>query len=162
MKFWNRAGGQLSELVTADAAVVFYQIEIVALLDVGGQVAFPAELARVRNLQHRIPVDGGIIFRCVCLARCRDGAQVELLSRLAVHLRRVDEAIAAYPDLVLGLRKVGNDVTPLIVGHDHLGIPGRQICRFRNDPRAGFGPVCSRDHAADVVIVDRNRRCLRI
>src|SRR5436309_3755209 len=51
------AGGQLTELMTADAGPVLHHGEPVALGDGRGNVALAAELARVRDLEHGVPID---------------------------------------------------------------------------------------------------------
>jgi hypothetical protein len=70
------------------------------------------------------------------------------------------QPIAAYPDLVVRSRQVRDDVAALIVGDDALGILGRQLGRFRDDPDAGFWSVRADDHAANVVLVDLDRSLL--
>ena len=151
----DRAGGELAELVTADAGPVLDHAEPLGLGDlVGNIVVLLAELAGVRDLEHRVPVDRRIIFSRLGLVRRGHRLEIELLARLAVDLRRVDEAVAAHPHLVFGLGKVGHDVAALVVGHHHLGVAGRQIGGLRDHPHAGFRSARAGDHAADVVIVD--------
>ena len=61
-----------------------------------------------------------------------------MLARLRPHPRRIDETVAAHPDLVIGLRQVGNDIAAFIVGDDDLGEAGRQIGGLGDDPDAGL------------------------
>ena len=150
----DRARGQLAELVTADAGPVLDHREPFRLGDLLRNVALAAELAGVRDLQHRVPVDRRIVLRRRRLVRGRHGFKIELLARLAVDLRRVDEPVAAHPHLVFGLGKVGHDVAALVVGDHHLGVAGREIGGLRDHPHAGLRSVRPRDRAADVVIVD--------
>ena len=154
----ERARGELAHLMAADAAVVLHQVEPVALLDLVGDVAvLLAELAGVRNLQHRIPVDRRIVFCRLGLVRRRHRGQVQLLAGLAVDLGGIDQAVAAHPHLVFGFRKIGHDVAALVVGDHHLGVAGRKIGGFRDHPHAGLGAVRAGDHAADVVVIDGDR-----
>ena len=113
-----------------------------------------AEILRRRNLHHRVPVDRRIIVRRRRLVRRRHRREIELLAGLAAHLRRIDQPVAAHPDLVVGVRKVGDDVAALVVGDDDLGVAGRQIGGLRDHPDAGLRSVRAGDHAADVVVVD--------
>ena len=105
-------------------------------------------------LQHRVPVDGGIILRRCRLVRRAHGGEIEHLARLAVHLRRVDQTVAAHPHLILGLRQIGDEVTPLIVGDHDPGELGGQVRRLRDHPHAGFWPLGAGDHAAEVTVAD--------
>ena len=150
----DRAGGQLAKLMAADAGPVLDHREPLGLGDLLGNVAFAAELAGLRDLEHRVPVDRRIVLRRRRLVRRRHRLEIELLARLAVDLRRVDETVAAHPHLVFGLGKVGHDVAALVVGHHHLGVAGRQIGGLRDHPHAGFRSARAGNRAADVVIVD--------
>src|SRR5262249_31053953 len=58
---------------------------------------------------------------------------------------------AANPNGVVGLRQVRNQVAPLIVGDDDLGVPGLEIRGFRNHPDTRLGSVPSGDHSTDGV-----------
>jgi hypothetical protein len=106
--------------------------------------------------QHRIPIDRRIILCRGGIVRRRNGGEIELLARLGLDLGRIDQSIAAHPDLIFGLRQVGHHVAALVVGDDHLGIAGGQVVRFCDHPDAGFRPLGSGDHTTDVVIVDGN------
>ena len=152
--------------MAADAGLVLDRGQPFRLGDLGGNIALAAELVRGGNLQHREPVDRGVILRRGRVVRRRHGGQVQMLARVARNLGRVDQPIAAHPYLIIGLRQIGNDVATLIVGDDHLGEAGRQIVRFGDHPDAGFRPVRAFDHAADVILLDRDvlsagrkRRC---
>jgi hypothetical protein len=123
-----------------------------------GDVALAAEPALVGDPQHRVPVDRGVVLRRSARVR-RDGRrQVERPPRGAPHLRGVDEAVAAHPDVVVRGGKVGEQVAPLVVGDDDLGVPGRELRRLRHDPDARLRPARPGDDAADVVAVDGHRR----
>jgi len=87
----------------------------------------------------------------------RHSREIETLPRLGAHLGRVDEPVAAHPDLIIHiLRQIGDHVTPLIVGHDHLGEFGRQFSCLGDYPHAGFRPGRPAHCAADIVVVDRD------
>ena len=140
VEFRNGAGRKLAELMAADAAVVLHAVEIVGDLDVRRRVLAAEDLG-LRDLHHREPVDRRIILRGLRLVRRRHGGQIELLAGLALHLRRIDEAVAAHPDVVVGFRQIGDDVAALIVGDDDLDVAHRQIAGFRDHPDAGLGPA---------------------
>ena len=122
-----------------------------------GMSVLPPNWSLSGIFQHRIPVDRRIILRRSRVVRRRRRLEIEVLPRLAVDLRRIDEAIAAHPHLVLGVGEIGHDVAALVVRHDHFCIAGRKVLRLRNDPDAGFRALGTGDHAADVVFVDRHR-----
>src|SRR4051794_12829524 len=107
-------------------------------------------------------VNGRIVLRRRGRVRRDGGPQIKLAAGFGLHLRRVDKAKAAHPDAIVGLWKVRNDVAPLVIGDHDLGHSDRQICRFRNDPHAGFWPVRARDDPTQVVGTKRKdaRRAL--
>jgi len=145
--------------MAADAPVGLDDVKELALGLVGDVDAVAIrpgarEQALIGHLDHRVPVDGRIVLRRRLVIRRHNGGQVELLAGLAVDLGRVDEAIAAHPDLVFRLREVGDHVATLIVGDDHLGHSGAEVGRFGNHPHAGFRPARPGDHAAEIVGVD--------
>ncbi len=149
----DRAGRQLAELVAADAAVVLHAIEIVGELDVRRRF-LAAEYTGLGDFHHREPIDRGVILRGGRFARRGHGFQVEQLAGRALHFRRIDEAVAAHPDVVVGFRQIGDDVAALIVGDDDADETHRQIARFRDHPDSGLRPLRPGDDATDVVIVD--------
>ena len=153
----DRARGLLAELMTTDAIGVVHLPDPVFARDVLRDVGRAAEILGRRKLHHRVPVDRRVVVRGRGRARRSDRRQIELLAGLGAHLRRVDEPIAAHPDLIVCGRQVGDDVAALVVGDDALGVAGRQIGGFRDHPDAGFRPLRAAHHAADVVGVDRNR-----
>jgi hypothetical protein len=127
-----------------------------ALLDRGEPLLLalhrPArEFVRRRHLEEREPVHRRIDLRGFS-RRCgvaRD--EIERASRRHRALARIDEAVAAHPDVVHAFRKVGNDVAALLVGDDDLGVLRRQLVRLGDDPHAGFGALRAGDDAHDVV-----------
>ena len=158
----NRAGRQLAELVAADAAVVFHHVEIIGELDVL-RCFFAAEHLGLGDFHHRVPIDRRVIARGGRCVRRGHGSQVKQLAGRALHLRRIDEAVAAHPHVIIGFRQIGDDIAALIVGDDDADETHRQIARFRDHPDAGLRPLRTGDHAADVVVVNGNRsRLLRL
>src|SRR6516225_8259576 len=108
----DRTGRLLAELVAADAANVLHLLEPVDLGELLGNVALAAELALIRDLHHRVPVDRRIVMRCLRLVWRRNRLEVELLARLGAQLGRVYEPVAAHPDAVVRGRKVWDHVPP--------------------------------------------------
>src|SRR5260370_3246782 len=108
------------------------------------------KFARVRDLEHRVPVDRGIVFRGRRRARGCHRAQVDDLSGYGLDFWRVDEPVAAHPHLVARLRKFGQDIAAVIVGDHDLRELGRQVAGLRDHPDTGFRPTPTADHAAPV------------
>ena len=152
----------LPELMAADAVDVAHALAPSLARDVLRDLARTAEILLGRHFHHRVPVDRRIILRRRPLVGRRHRREIELLAGLGAHLRRVYQPKTAHPNLVVRVRQVRNDVAALIVRDDDLGILGRQLGRLRDYPDAGFRPARTGDHAADVVIVDRDRRLLRV
>ena len=162
----DRARARRAERMAGHAAERFDVGEPVVLVALSGIDAVAGragagEFALGRNPQHRIPVDRRIVLRRRFLVRRDHGGEVELPSGLGVDLRRVDEAVAAHPHLVFRLRQIRDDVTALVVGDDDLGVFGRQVGGLRDHPHAGLRSLRPGHDAADVVIVDGDRRRLR-
>jgi hypothetical protein len=148
----------LPELMTADAVDVVHPLAPGFLRDVLRDLGGASEIARRRDLHHRVPIDRRIVVRGRSLVGgCYRGV-IDDLAGLRPHPRRIHEPVAAHPHLVICGGEIGDDIAALIVGDDALDIPRRQIGCFRDHPHAGLGPVRAGDHAADVVIVDRDRR----
>src|SRR5262249_26015181 len=97
------AGGEVAELMAADALAALERADPFDLGDIGRDVTLTAELVGARDLHHCVPVDRRIIHRRGGLTRRRHRRKIEMLTGLAVDLGGIDEAIAAHPDLVLGL-----------------------------------------------------------
>jgi hypothetical protein len=148
------ASGKTAELVTADALTAFEQTDPFDLRDIGRDVALAAELVLARHLHHGVPVDRRIILGRRGFVRCRYGGEIELFAGLAVDLRRIDKAVAADPYLVLGLGKIGQHITALIVRDHAAGEPRRQVPGFRDHPHSCLGAAGAPHHAADIVVVD--------
>src|SRR5262245_30791959 len=158
----NLACRLVAELVTVAATVQLDDVEplLLALKGHRHAVAFEActgEQALVWNVKHGKPIDGWIVLRCRRSIGRNHGLQVDERARLGFHLRRIDEPVAAHPDIVRGFWQVGHHVAPARIGDYHLGEPGAQVCRFRDYPDTGFRPPRAGDYPADVVIVDLDR-----
>ena len=86
------------------------------------------------------------------------GGHVQDLARLGAHLCGIHEPVAAHPDLIIGHRKIGDQITSLIVRHDDAGEFGGQVRGLGDHPYASFRPIGAAHHAADVVIVNGDDR----
>ncbi len=111
-----------------------------------------------RNLQHRIPVDTGIILGRGGGVGRGHRAEVQQMARRALLLRRIDQAIAPHPDAVICLRQVRHEIAPAIIGDHDLGEFGREIRRLGDHPDPGLGSVQSADDAAQIARADMERR----
>ena len=156
----DSAGRFLTELMAADAIDIAHALTPDVARDVLRDVSGAAEILFRRHLQKRVPVDRRIIMRRRPLIRRRHGGEIELLAGLGAHLGRIHEPIAAHPDAVVCPRQIGNDVAALVVGDDHLGVFGRKVGGLGDHPDAGLRASRPSHHAANVIIVDGNRRRL--
>ena len=117
---------------------------------------FSGKFALVRHVEERHPVARRVVLRGRLRVRRDHRGQVERLAGRRLHLRRIDEAVAAHPHVVVRLREVGDDVASAVVGDDDLREPRRQVVRFGDHPDARLGSLRAGDDAADVVVVDRH------
>ena len=152
----DRARRLLPELMAADAVDIVHAHAPDVARDALRNVGMAAEILLGRQLHHRVPVDRRIVMRRRGRIRRDHRGVIERLAGLGAHLRRVDQPVAAHPDLIIAERQIRDDVAALVVGDHALGVAGRQVGGLGDHPHAGFGPVRARDHAADVVIVDRH------
>ena len=152
----NRARRQLSKLVAADTAVVLHQEHPVVGLHIVGNIALAAELVGRRHLQHRVPVDRRIILRRRFFIRRRNRSEIERCARLCIHMRGINEAVAAHPNLVFRFRQIRQRIAPGIIGHDHLCKTRRQILRLGDDPHARFRPLGPAHDARNIISALRN------
>src|SRR6516162_2232618 len=85
------------------------------------------------------------------IRRTRRGCrgEIEPLTRLCPHLRRVDQPVATHPDIVIGLRQVRQQIAALIVGHDYATELRRQLGCLGDDPNPRLAALRARDDAAD-------------
>ena len=158
----NRARPESADPVAGDAAGGLYRIQPLPLRGYIFRHALVAlragKLVLIRDVQHRIPVDRRIILRSGRRIRRRHGRQIDDLPRLRDDPRRVDEPVAAHPDIVIRLGKVRNHIASLIVGHDDFGERRWQPGGFGNHPDARLRPVRAPHHAAEIILVDADRR----
>ena len=119
--------------------------------DAVARVASAGELIRRRHVDHRVPVVGGIVLRGGARVRRLHGGQRQVLTNRALHRRRVDEAVAANPHLVVRLRQIGHDEAALIVGDDDLVELRRRVGGLGDHPDAGFRSIRAVHDAADVI-----------
>ena len=114
------------------------------------------ELALLGHLDHREPVPGRIVLRGRRRVGSHDGNQVLHGTGAHPQLLRVHQPVPAHPDVVRGLRQIGNHVAPLVVGHHGLAEPGPQIHRLRDHPNACLRSLWPHHDAADIIGVDLN------
>ena len=110
----------------------------------------------VGNLQQAEPRGGGIDGGGGPEIGGHGGREVETLPAHPGHPLGVEQAVAAHEDLVAGLGEVGHHVPPLVVGHHDARERRGQVAGLGDHPDPGLGPLRARDHAADVVRVERN------
>ena len=110
-----------------------------------------------RNLHHRVPIQRRVVVRRCPLIGRRQRGVIKELTGFAAQLGRIDQPVAANPDLVVHVRRqIRNDVATGIVGDDYLGKFGWQLGRLCDDPNTGFGPRRAAYDAADVNLADRH------
>ena len=151
----------VAELVAGAAALRLDVGEPLAWLRmlVGHAVALrpgAGEQALVRNFHHRVPPLRRVVLGRRRGRRRRHRGEIEDFSGRRAHLRRIDQAVAAHPDAVGGLRQFRQDVAALIVGDDDLGELGGQIGGFRDHPDAGLGALGAAHDAAEIAVADRD------
>jgi hypothetical protein len=76
------------------------------------------EGARLGHAHHREPVHRRVVLRRFRRRRGDDRGEIQRASRVPAHLRRVDEPVAAHPDVVARARQIRNQVAPGVVGDD--------------------------------------------
>ena len=139
-----------------------------AALDDVQPLALALDLLRCGNslfagtLQHREPVDRRIILRRRRRVRRRHRRQVEQLARRGLHLGRIDEAVAAHPDAVIGLRQIGNDVAALSSVTTILANLRRQVrvSAITQTPASGpLGPVTTPPISASPILIAASWDC---
>ena len=108
------------------------------------------ELMCRRWLDQRVPVVAGVVLRCSLLVRRHDAGERHVLpARGQLDLRRVDQPIAADPDIVGRLGQLGQQEPTTGVRHHDLGELGLQLVGFRNHPDTGLRAVVTGDGAGD-------------
>ena len=147
--------------MAADAVDIVHPLAPDILRDLLRNIGAAAEILCRRDLHQRVPVDRRVIMRRRRIVRRRHRREIDLLAGLGAPLGRIHQPVAAHPDGIVHIRRqVRDHVTALIVGDDDLGEFCRQLGGFRDHPDAGLRAVGSGYHAADVVIVDCDRRWL--
>src|SRR5262249_12518106 len=73
-----------------------------------------------------------------------------------LNLRRIDETVTSHPDVVIGLRKFGDQVLAFVIGNDDLDELGGKISRLRNDPHSRFRTTAAGDNATDIIAANAN------
>ena len=124
------------------------------LADAVSLVAGAGKFAGGGDLEQRIPVDAGIIFRRRGGVRRRDRREIHELAGRALNFRQIDQPITTHPEAVVGLGKIGNDIAAALIGHHHFGKFGGEVGRLRDHPDAGLGPGRSSDDATEIAVAD--------
>src|SRR4051812_9622605 len=138
--------------MAADAAVRLHGVEPFGL----ARRFADRELALRRDREHRIPVDGRVILRRRAFVRRDAGFQAQRgPARSRLDFFRVDESIAAYPDLIARLRQVRNDEAAPVIRHYDPGELGRQLVGLGDHPDTGLGRFAVGDDALDALRVSR-------
>ena len=153
------AGRQVPELV-AELAALLQAVDPRRLVaharrDAVAGVAGAGELVLGRHLHQRVPVVGGVDLRRLARVRGRDRVEVERVARPAGDRLGVAEAVAAHPDLVVGVGQVRQHVAPGVVGDHDLAEPGVEVVGLGDHPDPRLGPVGAPHDPADVVGVER-------
>ena len=115
------------------------------------------EVALRRHVHEREPIERGIVIGGCFRVRGGHGSQVQHVAWGGRYLRRIDEAVAADPYAVVALRKIGHQISALIVGHHDFAECGWQVRRLGDHPHAGFRAARTGDYATDVIGIDRDR-----
>src|SRR6185436_8446329 len=108
----------VADLVTGIAAVGLQEAQPLTLVSQrrGNAVAGgprTREEAGVWNLEHRVPIDGGIIFCGRRFIGSCYRTDVHGLAEIALGFGGVHQAIAARPHGVASSRQIGNEITSL-------------------------------------------------
>ncbi len=114
------------------------------------------EQALVRNFHHRVPPLRRVVLGGRSRRRRRHRGEIEDFSGRRPHLRGIDQAVAAHPDAVGGLRQFRQDVAAFTVGDDDLGEFGGQVGGFRDHPDAGLRALGAAHDPAEVAVADRD------
>ncbi len=160
---WKGAGRLITNLVTGDAAIGLDHAQPLALVLEAGRHAIAVhagarEKAFVRDFQHRIPIDRGVIRGRGSVRGRGHRVKRQRVARGGLNLWRIYKAITANPHAVARPGQIGHQEAPLAVRHHDPGVFGGQITRFGDDPDAGFRPFRPGDDSADVVRPGMDRR----
>ena len=72
----------------------------------------------------------------------------------ALNFRQIDEPVTAHPQAVACLGKIGNHITPTLIGDYDFGKFGGEVACLRDHPNADLGPGRSSDDATDISVAD--------
>src|SRR6266851_6645493 len=144
--FWYGAYSFGAEGVARLAGAGLYDVEPCTLARNLGQ----RKLALLRYSKHRKPVNCRIVFRRLPGSRCNHRVQVDDLPRHRLYLRRINQAVASYPHVVIRLGKIRHHVAASIIGNYDFRELGGKIGRLRNHPHARFRPLSAGDHSAEI------------
>ncbi len=112
------------------------------------------EITLGRHLHQGVPVLCRIVMGSRLFVRCDNRFQVDDLAGCRLDLRRVHEAIATDPHVVVAARQVGHEVAALVVGHHALDQTGWRGPGFRDHPDPCLRSLRASHHAADIVVID--------
>ena len=150
------ADDAVAELVAEHAALLLHVEPLVLVLEVGGDAVAvgprPRELVLRRRPDQRVPVVGGIDRRGLAGGRGNRRREVHRVARRRLHRGGVDEAVAAHPDVVGGVRQVRDEVPAAVAGHHALHELRGQPGGLGDHPHPLLGAVRARHDAADVVL----------
>ena len=150
------AGGHVAHLV-AELTAVLQPVDPLGLVPHGpaDAVAVRAgarELARRRHLEQRVPVVGGVDARRLLRGGRRGHRQGHLVPGPRRLLPGVDEAVAAHPELVAGVRQVGHEKPAVVAGDDDLAERGLEVAGLGDHPYPGLAAAGAPHDAADVLV----------
>src|SRR5262249_37350797 len=119
------------------------RIDSVALWTGSRKFALGGRLGQGVPVVRRIVLSGGLGVRR------RHRVEIESGPGRRFLFGRIDQAVAAGPDIVVGLRQFGNDVAAAVVGDNGFYVTGAEVGGFGDDPDAGFGSFGPGDDSAD-------------
>ena len=154
------AGRHVAHLMT-ELAAVLQSIDPLGLVphplaDAVAVGSRARELVLGRHFQQGVPVVGGVNARRFLRGGGRRYLQGELVARARRVLPGVDQAVAAHPHLVVGVRQVRDQEPPVVAGDDDLAERGLEVIGLRDDPDARLATAGAPHDAGDVVA--RRRR----
>ena len=156
------ADDAVAELVAEHAALLLHVEPLVLVLEVGADavalVPGPRELVLRGRPDQRVPVVGGVDRRGLGGGRRHRRREVHGVARRRLHRGGVDEAVAAHPHVVGGVRQVRDEVPAAVPGHDALDELRRQPGGLGDHPDPFLGAVGARHDAGDVVLGGADER----
>ena len=111
------------------------------------------KLAGGWRLDQRVPVVARIELRRGVLVGGDERVEGDAVERRReLSLGRIDQAVAAHPDVVRGVRQLRQHEAALVVGHDDLGELRLELVRLGDHPDSGLRAGAALDDAADVTL----------